>query len=591
MQVGYPNVVPPPPYAEPFEKEPEPLEMSTPVDEDSWRYSRFALPWLLTCFLLLLALLCLTFWQQSGDIKNQYNGVPRIMQLKSIADDDYEAGLPKTLRGLRLAAAIIGFIAIFGAFAVLFARPKRGIRTGLNFLFAVLLLLCAIIAWIAFGVGVNNIDQQRMCPLFRRFTMASCISHDGWAVAAVALDAALGIGALISFLLLAYNTKAGHWKLEPRDWEEAVLDTQERPKERAPGEKAQRNVGLVRKWLTGIALIGTLVVIAALVVFVIVLHEDRETERLLGARGLTHRSEQIGSQHPWEQAGWPTVNTRIRYSAVAMGLIAILFNFLPFRSKTIAIIFGIIYFASAVVCLIAFGWDIHELREHKDNTSCKDTIDGKAMDCSYDPFNATIALDFLCAIWLIIYIVVEYFVMRRRQCQHCDRAYEIHDLIKHEGSECEARPVRCEVCAKSMSFNEFETHKTTCGVDHIRCKHCGIMVSKWGIKSHQSECGRWPVPCSMCDESFQRSDLPHHVVSCNACGETFHCRDMNAHQSVCGEVIVRCELCDDRMQRFRMQAHQDNDCPRVMMWCGGCGHNVPRYRWERHQHSECQRVC
>eukprot|EP00992_Anisonema_acinus_P001224 TRINITY_DN10414_c0_g1_i10.p1 TRINITY_DN10414_c0_g1~~TRINITY_DN10414_c0_g1_i10.p1 ORF type:complete len:511 (+),score=93.03 TRINITY_DN10414_c0_g1_i10:59-1591(+) len=508
MEVGYP--LPPPPEAQPeyVPEGPQYVEMSTPVDEDSWVYSRFALPMLLWVFLWILALFCLTFWQQTGDIKNQYNGLPRFPILRS-TQGTHEAGQPTSLRSVRIASCFFGIIAIFGAFVIYFLRPKQSVRQGANFGCAFLLFLCSVLAWVAFGIAMANFQNQQTCPYNRRFTGQKCVFHTAYAIAAATLDAAVGVGAIISLLLLAYNTKANHWVRGPNNWEEAQQDAVETTKERVPGEVVQRNV------------------------------------------------------------------------------------FLTFRSKTIAYIFAFLYFATAVLAMVAFGFDVHELRWANDLT-CPAAPDGLGQDCTQGQFIATAVLDFFVFIWLIVYIVVEYVINPTPQCQHCDRAYELSELMKHEAVECGARPVRCEVCAKTMTKKQFDEHKSSCSSDHVRCKNCKVMVPKWGVKAHQEECPRWPVECNMCDGTFQRMDMPHHVTicpnrptSCDACGETFRSKDIAAHRALCGEVLVRCELCDDIMQRFRLQQHTQNECPKRIVECDKCGESVTMFRWERHQQKEC----
>eukprot|EP00992_Anisonema_acinus_P001223 TRINITY_DN10414_c0_g1_i1.p1 TRINITY_DN10414_c0_g1~~TRINITY_DN10414_c0_g1_i1.p1 ORF type:complete len:595 (+),score=109.57 TRINITY_DN10414_c0_g1_i1:59-1843(+) len=592
MEVGYP--LPPPPEAQPeyVPEGPQYVEMSTPVDEDSWVYSRFALPMLLWVFLWILALFCLTFWQQTGDIKNQYNGLPRFPILRS-TQGTHEAGQPTSLRSVRIASCFFGIIAIFGAFVIYFLRPKQSVRQGANFGCAFLLFLCSVLAWVAFGIAMANFQNQQTCPYNRRFTGQKCVFHTAYAIAAATLDAAVGVGAIISLLLLAYNTKANHWVRGPNNWEEAQQDAVETTKERVPGEVVQRNVGYVRRMLTGLALLGTLLCLIALVAFIILLHEEREHSIIMGPRGRGDRKNVADSNLPFEYPGWKTINTRIRYSLSGIGLGAILLNFLTFRSKTIAYIFAFLYFATAVLAMVAFGFDVHELRWANDLT-CPAAPDGLGQDCTQGQFIATAVLDFFVFIWLIVYIVVEYVINPTPQCQHCDRAYELSELMKHEAVECGARPVRCEVCAKTMTKKQFDEHKSSCSSDHVRCKNCKVMVPKWGVKAHQEECPRWPVECNMCDGTFQRMDMPHHVTicpnrptSCDACGETFRSKDIAAHRALCGEVLVRCELCDDIMQRFRLQQHTQNECPKRIVECDKCGESVTMFRWERHQQKEC----
>jgi hypothetical protein len=568
---------------------PELVELSTPVDWDSWRYSRFALPWLVWCFLWLIALFCLTFWQQAGNIKNLRDGVPRMISLQSTHDDNHEAGLPIGLRSIRIAGAWFCFLGIALTLVVFFARPAQKTRTALNFFYAVLLIIGCVLAWISFGIGLGSYRDLQRCVPNRRYTFQRCLNHEAYATVEVCLDACVGITSIIAALLLAYNTKANHWKLAARDWEEAQQDSLETVKERTPGEMVQRNVGYVRKWLTGIALLVCLAFVAAWMVFLVLLHEDREKQWLMGPRGRGDWTQRQDSIFDFEHAGWPVKDTRLRYSVVAVGIVTILFNFLPFRSKTIAYVFGGLYFLTAVMAIIAFAIDFHEADRAR-QLPCINTPDNLQQICTQDPFIATIALDFIVCVFLLIYLIVEYGIMQKRQCQHCDRAYGMQDLIKHETCECPARPVRCDVCAKAMTFNQFDKHKEYCSVDHVRCTNCGTMIAKWGVKAHQEECARWPVQCTMCADSFQRCDMPHHVMvcpnrptSCDACGETFRKRDLEAHRAVCHEVLVMCDQCEDHMQRFRLSQHQQQDCPKRLVRCDRCDAEVHFFRFSRHE--------
>eukprot|EP00993_Chasmostoma_nieuportense_P005269 NODE_589_length_2043_cov_112.487474_g547_i0.p1 GENE.NODE_589_length_2043_cov_112.487474_g547_i0~~NODE_589_length_2043_cov_112.487474_g547_i0.p1 ORF type:complete len:611 (-),score=98.56 NODE_589_length_2043_cov_112.487474_g547_i0:139-1971(-) len=607
----YPNAIPnqpsPPSYANPPIQPPplsadpylannhDPVELSTPVDEDSWRYSKLALPFLLLCLAFLLAVLMLTFWQQAGDIKRQFDGVPRVIELREVSDSDTEAGQLKSLRSLRCAYVVIAGVAVAGAFFVFMMRPKLKARKGANMGFAALLIVAAVLAWIAFGLGLKDYDDAVACPAMNRWTGARCRDRTAYSVAAVCLDAALGFIAIVAAILLAYNTARGHWRMPPRDWEEAVADSGEQVKERLPGDRPMRNVGYVRRWITGLGLFAVLVIAAGAAVFVVLLHEGRQQELLYGLRGRADASSaesQLVSTMPFEHAGWPTRNTRLRYAASAVGILAVLFNFLPFRSKTLAYVFGFLYFASAVMLFVAFGFDVHEVAEAGD-LDCSRTVDNLELDCSQGSFVATIVLEFLAAFLLLVYLVLEYALGKKKQCQHCDRAYEMHALIKHEAVDCPVRPVRCEVCAQPMLSNEFAKHRQTCSLDHVKCPHCKVMISKTEGKDHQDQCPQCPVACGMCQMPIQRAELPHHAPlcanrpsPCPACGETFRCNDLDAHQAVCGEVMVRCAQCEDHIQRFRIQQHEQYDCPRQLVACMFCAETLPRFRLARHN-AEC----
>eukprot|EP01005_Ploeotia_sp_CARIB1_P001904 NODE_80_length_1701_cov_1026.612452_g79_i0.p1 GENE.NODE_80_length_1701_cov_1026.612452_g79_i0~~NODE_80_length_1701_cov_1026.612452_g79_i0.p1 ORF type:complete len:458 (-),score=123.63 NODE_80_length_1701_cov_1026.612452_g79_i0:328-1569(-) len=392
--------------------------------EENWVYSRFALPWLVVCLVCLLILFWLTFWQQTGNIKNQWDGVPRYFVRDVVDEDDNEAGMPKNLRNLRIAAVFIGIIGVIVGFLAYFLRPKPAIRKALGAVSFLLLLVAAILAWIAFAIALDNYKDAVQCPYLYRITRAKCRSREHVAIAAITIDACVGLFALVAGVLVLINSLKGHWKLAARNWEEEQLDLRnEAPKERRPAEMIMRNVSYVRKWLTGLALFFTLLFLVAMLVLLLILHEDREKELLMGARGRAHRGlnpHTTGAYYehytggPYEHSGWPTVNTRIRYAAVAVGIVTVLLNFLPFRARAIAILFAFLYFCAAALCIIAFGWDVHTLR-WVGKLPCPERILGELVECRIAPYVATCVMDFITALVLIIYLLVEFTFGAKRQ--------------------------------------------------------------------------------------------------------------------------------------------------------------------------------
>jgi hypothetical protein len=384
---------------------------------DWWQYSRFALPWLLFCLILIFALFALTFWQQTGNIKNYWDGVPRILQRVSIQEDDFEGGIPENVRNLRIAYIFAGFFGVAAAILLFFLRPKPGIRKGLGFVIAVILIACGVLAWISFGVGLGHYQSAEECVENHLLTFEKCREKDGIAITAIAIDSGVGLLAILAALQIAFNCVKGHWRMAPRDPFEEQRDREVEPaKARIPGEMIQRNVSFVRKWLVSLNLFFLVVVLAAAVVFIILLSEYREVDYVRNGRGRAFRNLRFDSPEPFEHAGWPTDNTRIRYGATGLGILTLLLNFLPFRSKTVAFIFAVLYFFCAIICMIAFGFDVHELRRVADY-DCPRTVLGAEMDCFKSPFIATAVLDFMCSLALIIYLIVEYMILSRRSAK------------------------------------------------------------------------------------------------------------------------------------------------------------------------------
>lgn len=372
-----------------------------------WRYSRFALPMLLLSLALLIVVFCLTFWQQAGNIKRWYDGVPRIIIRQSVRDSTYEAGQPKNLRNLRIAAFSLIIVGALLSFLVYFLRPKHGIRVGLCFFYALLLFAGGVIAWVAFGIGIAKHQAAVKFPDNYRRTWAKPINRMAYAITAIALDAGMGFFGILAAILLAYNAKAGHWKLAARNFEDEQRDRETEPvKQRVPGEMIHKNVSFVRKWIVALALLAALAIAAASIVFVVILSSDADKDYFRDSFG---RGNMWGDRTmPFEIAGWPRTNTGLRYAGTAIGILAVIFNFMPFQSKTIAIIFGFLYFVSATLLLVAFGFDVNKLRRTSD-LACPFTVDGERTYCAKNMFTTTAVVEFITVVVLLLYIVVEYF--------------------------------------------------------------------------------------------------------------------------------------------------------------------------------------
>jgi hypothetical protein len=388
------------------------------IYEEVYNYSRFALPWLLFSLLCLWVVLGLTFWQQAGDVKNYYDGIPRMMARKVIRDTDDDAGLPENIRNLRIAAVVAAIVGVVGAFLVFFARPGPKIRIGLSALFALLILAAAVLSWVAFGMALAKTRYLRVkyCPENRFRTFQSCRDRSGYAITAIALDGGIGVVGVLAAIMLIYNAAKGHWRLAPRGWEEEQLDRErERPKERLPGAMVQKNVSFVRKVLTSLLLLFLLAIAITQVVFIVLLHEGEEnvyTRNLW--RGRSDYTLRSSSSRPFDVPGWSTRNTRIRYGASVTGILAIMLNFLPFRSRIVAFAIAFLLMCSSTMLMIAFGFDIHELRV-AGKLRCPDTPDGQRVDCVKGSFIATAVFDFIASIVLLVYLIIEYMALGRRK--------------------------------------------------------------------------------------------------------------------------------------------------------------------------------
>jgi hypothetical protein len=340
------------------------------------------------------------------------------MYRKVIRDADDDAGLPQNIRNLRIAAIVCAIVGVIGAFLAFFARPGPKIRTALALFFGVLIFAAAVLSWVAFGIalGKSRFEDVKYCPENNFRTFANCRNREGYAITAIALDAGIGTLGVVAAIMLIYNARKGHWRLAPRGWEEEQLDREREPvKERLPGAMIQKNVSFVRKATTSLILLVLLAIAIVQVVFIILIHESAEKYYLRNAeRGRSDYTLNPQSTRSWEMPGWSTRNTRIRYGAAATGILIILINFLPFRSRIVAFIIAFVLLASSTMLMIAFGFDVHELRV-AGRLECPNTPEGEEVDCVKGSFIATAVFDFIASLAILIYLFVEYMALGRRK--------------------------------------------------------------------------------------------------------------------------------------------------------------------------------
>jgi len=169
-------------------------------------------------------------------------------------------------------------------------------------------------------------------------------------------------------------------------------------------------VSYVRKWVTFLSLIGVLIFAILILVFTIIIQQNRNTYELRDSNNRPVSS----SPCPYSGGcitlpGWPVKNTKLRYAICSLAILTILINLIPLTSRVIAYIFFALYLGYSVIAFVTFAVDINSVT-NAHNLPCPT---GK--ECTYHPYNATIVMDFLGGFFLIVYLVVEYFVVRRQR--------------------------------------------------------------------------------------------------------------------------------------------------------------------------------
>jgi hypothetical protein len=236
----------------------------------------------------------------------------------------------------------------------------------------------------------------------------------------------------------------------------------------------------VRITLVAIAL-GFVILFAILeFVWIVLLNQDHGFVRLRSYRGRTDARFSNPANVPYEEEGWPATNTRLRYAWSAAGILTVIVNFIPWRSRVIAYIFAFIYLIIGAMAMVSFGIDVSQLRRTRD-LGCPDvpyqnlqsqalanelattpvgglsdlnlvTMNSK-LNCINSQFVAVAVIEFIVTVAIIIYLLNEYVF--RWSSVHSQRKYPWHQVRKIENELDSRRPVRCELTSQVMTAKEY----------------------------------------------------------------------------------------------------------------------------------------
>jgi hypothetical protein len=212
---------------------------------------------------------------------------------------------------------------------------------------------------------------------------------------------------------------------------------------------------------------------------------DHHTIKLRAWRGRSDRLYAVAGDVPYEKEGWPAVNTRLRYAWSSIGILVVIANFIPWRSRIIAYIFAFFYLILGTLAMVSFGVDVSDLRRTRDlvcpvlpyqnlhnpalevelaSTPVDITPNGiisglnKVMlntevNCISSPYIATAIIEFIVTVAIIIYLLNEYVL--RWSSVHSQRKYPWYQIKKIENELDSRRPVRCELTSQVMTAKEY----------------------------------------------------------------------------------------------------------------------------------------
>eukprot|EP00998_Keelungia_sp_KM082_P010341 NODE_653_length_1729_cov_810.581149_g643_i0.p1 GENE.NODE_653_length_1729_cov_810.581149_g643_i0~~NODE_653_length_1729_cov_810.581149_g643_i0.p1 ORF type:complete len:518 (-),score=119.68 NODE_653_length_1729_cov_810.581149_g643_i0:102-1655(-) len=450
------------------------MEQRDAIEEDyNWfRYSKFAGPMLIILLVLSVILFCLTAFTQVGDLKGLRSGTPRYYQLQIDSDDGLESGGKEKERNLRLATCIFTVFPSLAAFCILGLKFRPNLRKALMTIMAILLFVGFILAMISFGLHEDDRPTACQQPDDLYFiTREPCESRVGLATAALAVDFAVGMFALVAAIVLVVYTFTGDFKLLRDGWREQERDAEQEPSKTARGNIKAFKVRETRIVIVSIALGFVLLLGIAAGVFATVLHQDHNTVLLRSFRGRTSLHFDNPPEQPFEEAGWSARNTRIRYALTGIAIVTILLNLMPFRSRVIAYLFAFVYASLIVLAMIAFGADVNDMRETRD-FGCPEVPYGPSdnllwradvrselaarntkLNCINAPFVACAFFEFVLALALLFYLVNEFVV--RMASVHSQRKYPWHQINEIEEALDSRRPVRDELTSEVVTAKQF----------------------------------------------------------------------------------------------------------------------------------------
>jgi hypothetical protein len=452
------------------------------ADHRWYRYSKFALPWLLYILALAATVFGLTCWQAVGDYRwfgaetffntevqkslgfgvIRRQGLPMTIVTIAESNSDLEAGFPKTLRNVRIAQVFIAFVAVIFTLLTLVCKPRPKSRTGINIIWAILFIAAGVLACISFAWGIARSDDAQRCPRFFTLTFEKCEPKVWKATIQLVLDILLAMGCFFSAILLIMYTLSGDWRLQRQGWRERERDAeQERPKQKDPRHLALHNIRNVRVTFLTIVLLFTLAVAIVDAVFIVYLHEDRTktgiTENLFASTPAVANGFAVGARGDSlnVQPGWSARNTRLRWALSIITILTVLINLIPFTHRLLAYIFAFFYFSAAVMAFVSFAFDIHEMKNADKFMGAFCRRNG--LKCVKSAYIATAIMEFFLGLALLFYVFYEicFKCCPFAKSRHSKRAYAVHERKKHDRALDSLRPVRCEITGRVMTAKEY----------------------------------------------------------------------------------------------------------------------------------------
>lgn len=370
------------------------------TDYRLFRYSKFALPWVLFMSLCFWTLLLLSLWKGGfSNIKEIRGGIPR--DLEPYANTiDGDGGLKRPVRNLRFSAATIGIVGIIIVAIAYYANPRPKLQLLFYLIAALLLFVCFVLGVITFALDVGKTNDVVKCFTDPGSRVRHCEQRSAYGLTVAALGIIMAGFALISGIMLVMWSRDETFRRKHKAWSDQQRDMSEDPafveeiemKPIIPGQD------IVHKSLIGFGLAATMVCCILLLIFSILIHEFRE--KVVGRHWDPYNGQQISS--------WPKENTRFRVAVSAIAIALCFLSFVPYPKRAYVYTLGWLFFCCMVMHFVVFAMDVKDLSSAK-KLECPPNV-----SCEYGIYNVTCVFDIFNGLFILFYLLYE-FLFKHKQ--------------------------------------------------------------------------------------------------------------------------------------------------------------------------------
>jgi Ca2+/Na+ antiporter len=364
-------------------------------------------------------LIGLTFWQGRWGFRRGPNGLEEAVPIDyAVKSAGKEGNQLYQLRNLRIAMFVLGTVAVILVVFAIAARLTPGPLKAILLFAALILFALCVIAWVAFGFGINEVQEAEECAHYvlsfpqGKFAYGPsdiCDDRRQLSTATVVMDACVATFAFLLFVALLFTTTKKNWAWGPGRM--SIEKSANQPAINYPPPSPFTYVAETRR---------TYVYILLFFVGAFVLMDWILTLTLHGIRTQVKFIDQE-TQHDIIKSGWPIQKNRFRLAiaVITFGFLVLnLLDLLSTKRRWIAYLHGVILFCLAAALFVVFAFDVHSINEAKD-LACPEgpwgvpgygTIPASSFEvtCVHWQYQATAFVDFALAFLLLLFVIFEY---------------------------------------------------------------------------------------------------------------------------------------------------------------------------------------